>query len=363
MTFSLYLFIIILNFWAANRYSKTNRANRFISIISFIGLFVLIGGYRNESGLSNDISNLGYEFDSVLGGGDSIYEGLFAYIIALGRYTADYYEWRYALSLVSLFLLFYSSYKWSKNPHLPIALFAAYLSVLSAEQLRNFLAMAVFQIGLVYYIFSPNKKRDKLIYVLTTLLASSIHTSFIIYIIIIFYETLLESRTKRIAFGVIIGILCFGIFLGGNNIGGLSTLMNSINDNSFSVYLSTTTRFGFVLPIMLHLSVLYYLSVAQKVEPDSVVIRRMLTINTILMVVFPLYMIQLSFYRIERNILYVSYISIASAYNFSQRSNETSKFTFSYILSLILWIVIDLFITTPKENLLIPFFSDNFFLQ
>ncbi|MDK2810945.1 MAG: hypothetical protein PWR27_1654 [Petroclostridium sp.] len=370
MIYHMYFFLIVINFifgikkilYPLNKFLKNK--NMFIAIVSFFCCYIFISGYRNFSGLSDDVTNNAIEFERVINGSKSMYEAVYVGLIKFGSYfTHDYYVWRNIVVFIFLSIFFIVIYKFVDNVHFVYAMFSAYLVILSSVQLRNFLALVVFLIGLLYFVNS-NHTGKRLVFIVFTLLAGLIHSSFFIYFFLLLADKTFSQKTiKKIGIGVI--LFCVLIFINGNNIPGMRILLNFVNESRVLIYLTQKTRLGFLYPMIMHLSsvfITYY--IMKKTSGDNEKYKLIFKINALMMICFPLYMLQTSFYRIARNLLILTYISEGDSILRNEIKIQEKMYIILYsIVSLLIWIIIDLYITTPKEVLLIPFFEDNIFLQ
>ena len=366
MALLFYCLVIFINILMGIKYSKKDKkVNRMFFFISFIIIFLLMGGYRNTTGLSKDLLYSEIEYNNIINGIDSNYEIGYVLLIKIGGlFTNDFYIFRNGIIFIFLLILFFSIKKWVSNPHYVIALFSSYLIILNAEQLRYFLAFVIFSIGISFLIYS-NNKRKKIIYVCFLLIASSIHFSFLIYLVFLLVSINSKSK-KEIIIAIYVLLFCVIVFLNDNQIPGLSILLQSIDNYKINVYLNQTTNLGFLFPFLLHISsiVLTYwalkLSIISKDVENIQSIRYIYNLNLITILFFPLFMLQLTFYRLARNILIINYYVYAQIRT-SQKISLDNRRIFSIImwLSVFLWIFIDLVITTPSQSLLIPFFTEN----
>ncbi|WP_424769277.1 EpsG family protein [Paenibacillus sp. sgz302251] len=371
MTLLFYGVVIFLNIFAGIKYRNNIKINTnpLILFLSFIIVFLLMSGYRNTSGLSNDLLYTELEYKNIINGLVSNYEIGYVLLMKVGGiFTQDFYTFRSMIIGIFLLLLFWSIRKWAPSPHYVIALFSSYLVILSSEQLRYFLAFIIFVIGLLILLYS-NYRHKKVIFSCFLLLASTIHFSFLVYFIFLLSDFSRKSIREKIIVSLTL-LFCFIIFLNNNQIPGLSQLLESINNYKVIVYMNQSTNFGFLYPFVLHLSSILLTLWALRLTVDSKdnetiqIIRNVYKLNLLVVLFFPLFMLQLTFYRLARNLLIINYfvysqIRISKKISFSKRK----LFAFMVWNSVILWIVVDLFITTSAEALLVPFFTENIYFN
>jgi hypothetical protein len=328
-----------------------------------------MSGYRNTSGLSNDLIYSEIDYNNVINGMKSNYEIGYVFLMKIGGiFTDNFYFFRSSVIGLFLFLLFYTIKKWAPSPHYVISLFCVYLIILSAEQLRYFLAFVIFSIGLSVLVYSKSN-RKKLYFNFLLLIASSIHFSFIIYVVFNIKKISLNSKKEKLI-ATFVGMFCILIFLNNNKIPGLSLLLNYVDNYKIRVYMSQTTNLGFLYPFLLQLTSIiltlwaYKLSIRSNQTKTLATSEHVYKINLLAVIFFPLFMLQLTFYRLARNILIINYFvfsDIRSSKNINYRKRKL--FSIAVFTSIIIWFVVDLLITTPASNLLIPFFEENIYFN
>ena len=352
MTIFIYIFVVALNITIGHYYNKRKRKkiNGSIYWISFILIFLLMAGYRNTSGLSNDLIYHEIDFENVASGLQSDYEFGYIFLVKIGSYfTSDFYIFRSGIIALFLLMLFFTIKKWSPSPHYVIAFYTSYSSILSSEQLRYFLAFVLFIVGLSQFIYSQNKQK-KLIFGLFLILAITIHFSFAIYFIF-FINGFSENNRREKIIALLVLLFCIVIYLNSNQIPGLSAVLNEVENYKVSVYFNQSTKLGFLYPFFLHfLSILlmrWALIIANKTDNEELKanINNIYKLNLIAVIFFPLYMLQLTFYRLARNILMINY------FGFSNFLTTFKKIQFqTEYISLILNLKIIIYIFSKKRN-------------
>lgn len=371
MALLFYFVVILMNIFTGVYYGKKDKkkANTLILFISFIIIFLLMDGYRNTSGYTNDLLYNQIEFNNIISGLGSSYE--FGYVLLNkigGIFTEDFYAFRSGINGIFLLILFWSIKKWAPSPHYVISLFSAYLLVLSSIQLRYFLAFVIFQVGICFLLYSNNKYK-KIIYSCFLLLASTIHFSFLLYFVFLLSSILRKSKKEKILACLTI-LLCIVIFINNNQIPYLSQLLKFTDSDKIYIYMSQSTHLGFLYIIVLHISSLILtlwalkLSVKSNNNKTISIIERVYKLDLLATIFFPLYMLQTTFYRLTRSMLVINYC-VYSQIIISKEVNVNKKrlFVFLVWLSVIAWIVVDLVLKTSAQGLLIPFFKENIYLN
>ncbi|WP_161568911.1 EpsG family protein [Exiguobacterium sp. SL-9] len=339
--------------------------------VSFIFIFLLIAGYRNTSGLSNDLYYYELEYQNFLAGSLSQYEIGYKILMSIGgMITDDFYLFRSIVIFLSLLLVFVSVKKYSPSPHYVIALFTTYLVILSAEQFRYFIAFSLFIISFNILLFSDYKFK-KVFSAIVLGLATSIHFSFLIYFVIIaLFSEKTEQTIKIKVLALITFVFCIVIFINNNTIPGLETLISGIDDSKIQIYLNQKTEFGFLILFLLHGFSLFLSGWAVKLSQKRTdvgtlkKIKLIHQINILSVIFFPLFMVQITFYRLIRNFLILNYM-LVSGISISKVIKLDMRVSFLVLAwtSVICWIYFDLVFKTPMEALLIPFFTENYYLN
>lgn len=368
MTYLIYFSLIFVNlmfgikrFFPPLDRIKASRS-KILTTISFIGIFILIAGYRNYSGLSSDLINNEYEYINIANNYTSVYEPGYVLLMKAGSlFSLDFYSWRSSMTLIALLLVFISVYRWSSNPHFVISFFSGYLVIVSAEQFRHFLGFAIFTYGLVYYLYS-GRKYKKIRFSLITIFAGMIHSLFYIYLLLILIDKSFSIKTIRRIVSLVL-VFCVIVFLNGNNIPGLNFLLNMMGDSRVAIYLRQSTRFGFAYPMLLHSINAFLAYYAYNQSRNRNIHSGAYKANLLMMIFFPLYMIQTTFSRIARNLLVVTYITQGDFILEGKPSANRLGYVFLCLLGLGVWFYVSLFITTNPEAVFKPFFEDNFYLN
>lgn len=373
MAIFLYLFFIFINLFLSFKdyihpFNKNSRRALWgIVIFSFIIIYLFLSGYRNYSGLSGDLNNLQTEYEYYLRTGNSIYEGGYKIFMGVGKaFTLEFYTWRAIIIFFALLLNFYSIIRYAKNPHLVIALFFIFLIIPSAEQLRNFLAFSFFQVGLSQLIYSTKSNKYKnFIFSLFVLIAGYVHSSFYIYIVILLIDKITLKYIKILVWFVL--LFCVVIFLNNNNIPGFSIIINYFENSRVSDYLNHNIRFGFLLYMFLHGLSLYILyvtmSLTQKLQIKDLKIDKVFNTNLLLIIFFPLLMVNGTFIRIFRNILLLNYFSFGEFLSLRYFHSKKLIFVLIIVSSCVMWVYLTYFFANTPYALYFPFFLDNIYFR
>ena len=299
----------------------------------------------------------------------------------------DFFTFRMLITGVCLLIIYKSIIKrYSHNSNYVILLYMIYQMIIDSEHFRNFISMTILLVAIRF--LEKNLYKDKIKFLILVLIASSIHTAFILYTPLVFANTKSKNRLIK---GIAIGTIFFTIiiFLNNNRIPFLQLIINIIDDQKIIGYLSSKTNLGFLIPVVLHLTsvVLVWWSrriITVKDSNTSIIVdlkdngysegvrkikdielgNLIFWINIIMIIFFPLYMLSVTFYRLGRNVLLLNFSIYSIASNKIGRKNAYKGiFDFAVICSAVLWLIMDLIVKTSPETVLIPFFTRNLFFN
>lgn len=366
MILLLYITLILFNLFFA--YKK--RSSKLLTIATFIGIFLLIGGAGPNYDFTSDYHAYEFRYNnlenvSLLGS----FEIGYTLLMKLGNALAlDFFAFRIII-IVVCFILIYQLLikKYAANSNYVLLLYLLYPIIIESEHFRNFIAMTLFFIATSFLL--ENGIKNKIKFSTLLLLSSSIHTVFILY----FPLVIANGKCKNnIIYGVALGssLLFLIMLLNNNQIPYISSIISLIDDGRFLYYLENTTNFGYLIPLTLQLSsiILIYWS-KNIVSKDNLeknyksikFVNFVYWINVIEIIYFPLFIINTNFYRLSRNLLLLNFIVYSIASNNIKSSAYKIFFNLFIVISVIMWLIMDLIIRTSSERVLIPFFINNAF--
>lgn len=364
MTIVVFLTIIIINLFLA--YSKNN--SRVILWLSVFCMALLMCGYRRP--FYGDLDNYQYMYDGIM---DATIGLNFIFSLAKGV-GISFWNIHYILLIIMLLVAVFLIRKCSLNWHFPIACFASYYIIISSDQIKNHTAF-IFLIFAMYALYTEHKKMAMLLIVG----AASIHYSFIVYLLLLLS---CDDRKKHITRTVI--YICFILtFLEIIGIGDvllyIISKMGGIIEKYLGIYAlsklqsytENRTRFGYLLLFGFQIIDYYLLILSYKWLPEdnrggwtkkfnSFVIN----VNLIGFMFFPLFVYNQQWYRLIRELLLVNYCAYGNCYYLLPRnSGKRAYVLLSVIISVLIWFIGDLVVKTEMSGVLIPFFTNNEFLN
>ncbi|GIN58833.1 hypothetical protein J8TS2_31520 [Lederbergia ruris] len=378
MTLFVYLLILFLNLIFAFR----NKGSKILTIITIIVIILLVGnagpGYTFWSDYDNYLRHYGEI--SITGLFDNL-QVLYTALMKAGTlFKLDFFTFRVILTGIC-FIIIYKVViqRYSCNSNYVFLLYIMYPMIIDSEQFRNFIAMTILLVAIIF--LEKDSFKGKLKFLILVFVATAVHTSFIFYAILIFVNTKHKNKLiKTIA--VLTIFFSIVIVLNNNQIPFIQQIINLVDVEKAEKYLSTSTDIGFLIPVLLQITNLLLLNWARKIiarKSNSTEGHELINesgyrdlnfsnlifwINVLSTVFIPLFIMNVHFYRLIRNLLILNFIIYGIA---SNKINKGSPYKFAFnttvIGSVALWLIMDLVVKTPSERLLIPFFTENLFLN
>ncbi|NMM65091.1 EpsG family protein [Clostridium sp. P21] len=339
------------------------KPSKLIAIISFaiIGLF-FAGNY--ESGDINNYLSMFSNIQVILD--NSKIDKLFYYLmIFMQDRGMDFFSFKILLAIIIYPIFIISIIKFRVNVNYVLFFYLIHSFFMDVEQIRNTIALCIFIFGVHFLV---DKGKDYILkYTACVFLATAFHASFIIYIILL--VVVLPDKEKILKYiPHVIIIMCIFIFLNKNNIPFIDSVINRLNDEKASIYLSNKVNLGFLIPWALHLvsfSAIYYCKrLSDKLENDKKtnIVNTVYYIYIVSFIFFPLYMRSITFYRLSRNLCLLC-ICACSMINQAYKKGSLKKIKLNFILlgSILCWAIFDLYIRS--NEILIPVLTKNLYFK
>lgn len=388
MTIPLFIALVIINLWLAykKQYSKV------ITIITLVAILVFMAGagpdyatenksmdYVNYERRYNDIDKVGLGYNIQFG---------YTIIQKIGvLFRLDFFWFRFMVIGICLFALyFFLIKKYTHNANFVLAFYLLYPMIIDSEQLRNFVAMTIVLVSI--RLLGRSSAIYRVMYLGMVGIAGTFHTAFLFYLPLVFVTNKKNSRfTKAIAASSL--FMMAVMILNNNKLPFADFIIETIDDRRVTRYLSSSTTLGFVMPLVLTISSIVLVLWAKRISDrdmkryrgnsllyvqnevseariryENNFITLIFWINLLSSFFFPFFIITLQFYRLPRNLLLLNIITYAIAINkLKKESLHRIIFIGSAVVSMMLWLFIDLVVTTSADRVLIPFFSQNYFLN
>ncbi|WP_171719803.1 EpsG family protein [Paenibacillus phytohabitans] len=364
MVYALYFSCLLMNFYFAFRI----RNSKFVILTTLVFIILVLGW--NTGTLDNVNYIRHYTNISVGVYSSNKYEFMFVWLMELGnKLGLDWFMFKLLIACACVPLVYNTINLFTKNLSFVYFFYLLHAFFMDAEQFRNFIALSIF-IFSIRFLLKKNKK-SKFLYLMCVLLAASIHSSFILFLPLVILEGVNKNKfVKSIA--ALSLILCILTFFNGNRIPVIDNFMENLvlDSNNIERYLNSSTRFGFVIPFLLHILNFMTIYMAKKYKDrfqigntrQNEYINLIFWTNVFMFVFFPLFMKSITFYRLTRDLSILNFIALSIVYDWLKKNNERkSIFNFVIFLNVFIWFTYDLLIRA--DEILIPIFRDNLYLK
>ena len=320
-----------------------NKKNKIISFFSYFIIILLMS--LNTKG--PDVGNYLFDYNLNQNGQVIIAETGYNFIRYFFSNTLrlDFFAFHLFLSLFCIFLLRSTVSYMHANENCVIGLFMSYLFFIDTIQIRNFIIEAIF-IYAVRFLF-VNKKFSTLKYIGCILIAFLFHKIALVYLVLLIVKFKSLKPLIKVIFSIsVIAFIFFAI--------SRSTLKNLIIfvTQLFglkSSYSFTETRYSFIPIVLLYFAelfvIVYFKRHIAKEKFDSKensFLSCLINVQMLLVATLSLLLINMNFYRIIRNILFIKYIALAIYLNRLERNSALRIGLILFIvMSTLSWFVVD----------------------
>lgn len=268
-----------------------------------------------------------------------------------------------AILYVSFFFLL-SVYFRKINVNSFYVFFLMLLSVFftNAIQIRNFCAMCVLTIGLIFLL--KGGKFSRILFLILIVIASLFHSSFIAYtVFLIPLPKKAKFRKYLLMSYFLLFIAAYTIlFFNKDVLIDILMLFGSYEKDKISFYSSSITNLGpwIVFIGQIYTIIMFYFCYKRIEHLDTDVaslIENTLFVNILSIPLCGLSLLNLTFYRLIRNIVLINYGVLTVFWNYRRRTRTidiSSALSFSY---LILWFIIDAVLLQSFNQIILPFFK------
>ena len=181
------------------------------------------------------------------------------------------------------------------------------------------------------------------------ILALLFHKTMLFYfpLLIINYENLNIKRIAKIGAALVLA-LCGAAFIIGSRFEQLAGLLtNILYDGKTSIYLNTSTRYGFIPCFAVHLFTVFAIYQSKKLfciyesrNPETVKLLNFCYIVDLYVIIcFPMLMISTVMNRLFRNVMVFNLITLGAAFN-SFEKRIVSKLYYKFLLLVLLYAVL-----------------------
>lgn len=157
---------------------------------------------------------------------------------------ADYQKFLMVFFSIGILVMILAAKDFYVNWHSIILLYSLTQIYMDTNEIRQFMAYCFFALAMSQYA----KKSSKLQYCIWIIVATLFHRSAAILLPFPFLFTGIRNREKLLKiYFIVIVFFCSAVFMNGNRIPGLNTILIAFGLQDKAIYFETSTRYGFLL--------------------------------------------------------------------------------------------------------------------
>lgn len=335
--FIFFIFLTILLYFVLNR--KRLDCKMLIIQGLFLALIVIFMGCNLNNPDSYIYKNIYY--DPSFFTKDPLFGLLVVFFRSIGISLT---EFRILIAAFGVVLIHSSVLRFNSNIKVFYLLYFSFPFLFDVVQMRNYLGIAIIIFALSFYFFEKTKKR--FFSYLFIAIACLIQKTHLIFFVLLPISRFLNKKRTAILF-VVICCLFSLVFLDDNLCDSLGTVLHSIDLDGLQYFTSRITNYGWIIKWTIYLFNIFisffisrriaYSDCATHYQVDFS--NFVFKINAAASICLPLYIVNPTFFRIERNIIILNYILIAIYYNVYIKT-KTFDYKFIFYLSIILYSLI-----------------------
>ena len=276
---------------------------------------------------------------------------------------------RLVISILGLALVTYSTSRFKVNIH---GVFCAYLVCqffMDGIQIRNFMAFSFLFLGLSILLRETEKWRLK--YIICIFIATLIHESFLVYLVFLLIPKEVNDRSRIIKMHAIVAMIISSVFfLFRGNLSFLVYLVSLVDSDRAQGYTQVTTNLGPFICVALQIAAIFLslyverkLKIAGRISDVSLdtdyffsshIVHRIFWVNILGLYLLPFTLLQLTFYRLIRNVMLINIISLSYLGFYYKKSNVYILWGIAYLL---LWQITEFSMLGEFDVIVKPFFD------
>lgn len=301
MAFSIFCILVIINIILA----ISHKNNKYFSGMLVFWLWATAAfSYKTVDYVNYKSSYNAGSFDN------SIEYGYNFLIHLFNSFGFTYEQFQVVLVSIILVLLILCYKKFTVSSNLVAACFSIYPFFMHCIQLRTALSSAILSFAIIYFLVEKKFLR----YLISIIIASSIHFTFYIYLIFLLYPFLNTKWLRKLLISFLVLFLGASVFAHFNN----SSFLNFINtlvisDSRIQYWTSGKTNLGFIAYWLLQLVTIYISYMLFKNSKDDEnyfdYIRTIYYCNILNLVSLPLLTLASTFGRLISNMLFVNILN------------------------------------------------------
>lgn len=333
MLLVLYCVLIVINVLCL----LLHKSSKLICIISIVFLIILMAGntynydYAGYENVFNGIKDIHFQSEY----------GLNFLILIGGLFGLSFQEFLFFIFTSCLLLIIYVGKKANADIHFVCTIYLIFGYIADTVVWRNFIAISFLTCAL--FCIVKKKRFEGFIFMMLALL---FHKTMLFYfpLLIINYENLNIKRIAKIGAALVLA-LCGAAFIIGSRFERLAGLLtNILYDGKTSIYLNTSTRYGFITYFAVHLFTVFTIYQSKKLfciyenrDPDTVKLLNFCYIVDLYVIIcFPMVMISTVMNRLFRNVMVFNLISLGAVFNNFEK-NMVSKRYYRFLSVVLLY--------------------------
>lgn len=332
----------------------------FLEFLLIASTFILLVSNRSHSDMINYQHRYVVAFSL-----DSFKEALYFYLRILSyNLGLNFFQFRNIMVFLCGSCAVYSIKKAGVKVSSVLLFYLPVIMFMDSIQFRN--AICLYVLVLAIHLLKDGTKKNIILYSVVILLLSQIHTAFLFYFILLLLY-IDEKRRKKILGLIILFSLLLGMvtFLNGNRvpfINQLFDLLLSESDERIERY-STSAKFGFLFPTMIHCFTLSFLLFFKKRivlnNKDESFVKVVIGLIECTFIIIPLMMMHMTYYRFIRNAYVISIIAFMILFREIKSNSVYKTLIFGGLIFIsVLWGFFELQIYDTIENILYPILND-----
>lgn len=357
MLFGIYFFIIICNLicWYLKKDFKA------LKILSFFICWYILIGDPSIADYSNYRQNYYNPVDVHFYISDPLYKLL---VYVSNQIGLTYEMFRILLCMGGLLLVVYSLYDMRCNFHY---FYACYLSMsvfMDMIQIRNFISFSIMIFSMRYLLCKDKKSNCK--WVIGMTVAYLMHSMSILYIAIGIMLKFFGKYEKYIKYIMLILLGITLVLANGTSFNYIITHIPFISATTIRRYLSTRTRFGFLIPMIFQSINYWYMSVCYQMkrknnlnDEKNELIKKLYIISILGFIYVPLYVININFYRYIRGMILLGILATSKVQDdYQVKSKKRIEIAGIMFFNICVWLLYEIIFNNLLDVGIIPIFCN-----
>lgn len=286
-----------------------------------LGILLVLSGVREANDIYNYVRTYTIEISLKR-------EPLYGVLqLAFRQLGLSFYEFKAIVTFVCGILIIKGLKPYVENLMFIAFFYCFYLIFVDSAQFRNFIALSILVYSLKYVI-NLSQQKNALKYIICITVECGFHTAFLFYSVLLLL--VIKGRRTFVKALFFIGMLVIGAtYLNRNQIPFINYIMHFMEGNDRTIkYFSSTTKWGFLLPAILYfiqlVGIIWMVKNSAKKETgidnkQAEFSKTIVLADLCCVIAIPLVMMNLTFYRLIRNLLLLNLGVFANAYMYEKK--------------------------------------------